>query len=372
MGLEEFWERYTQGRRVAPTLGFGAERRWRSIWNQTALPLITTSSATNHEPRTTNKFVGSEFFVLFLCGLAFAVFAPFTPGFASRDNLWNILIACLPLLVLATGQTLVLITGGIDLSVTATIGLSSVVGALVMGGEQGWLRGSPLAMPVAIMAMLGAGALVGFFNGACIAWLRMPAFMVTLTSMMFFSGFAVWLAKKVVNAESIYNLPTAFLALGSKAWLAALLAVFVTLVAHLLLARTLLGRWLYAVGHNPRTSLISGVPVAGVTVSAYVLSGITAATASILLTARLETGSPNHGKALLLDVIGAAVIGGTSLFGGKGKVLWTVYGVLFLALLGNGLNQLNFSDFFITIIKGAVILVAALLDVWRNKFVRGS
>jgi ribose/xylose/arabinose/galactoside ABC-type transport system permease subunit len=134
-----------------------------------------------------------------------------------------------------------------------------------------------------------------------------------------------------------------------------------------------LGRWLYAVGYNPRTSLISGVPVGRVTAGAYVLSGLFAATASILLTARLETGSPNHGKALLLDVIGAAVIGGTSLFGGKGKVPWTVFGVLFLALLGNGLNLLNLSDFLITIIKGTVILIAALLDVWRGVFAaRGS
>lgn len=319
-----------------------------------------------------NRLVGSEYFVLFLCAVVFAAFAPFTPGFTLPGNLANILIACLPLLLLATGQAVVLITAGIDLSVTAAIGLSSIVGALVMGGDAGWLRGSPAAMPVAIVAMLGTGALVGFFNGACIAWLRMPAFMVTLTSMMFFSGLAVWLAKTVVNAESIYNLPAAFLAFGHQAWLTALLALLATIFAHLLLARTLLGRWLYVVGHNPRTSLISGVPVAGVTVSAYVLSGVFAAMASILLTARLETGSPNHGKALLLDVIGAAVIGGTSLFGGKGKVLWTVYGVLFLSLLGNGLNLLNLSDFLITIIKGSVILVAALLDVWRTKLVMRS
>lgn len=317
--------------------------------------------------RFIHRLVGSEYFVLLLGAVVFAAFLPFTPGFASPGNLTNILISCLPLLVLATGQTLVLITGGIDLSVSATIGLSSIVGALVMGGDAGWLRGSPAAAPVAIVAMLGTGALVGFFNGACIAWLRMPAFMVTLTTTMFFGGFAVWLAKKIVDTESIYNLPPAFLSLGSQPWLAAFVAVLAAILGHLLLAHTLLGRWLYAVGHNPRTSWISGVPVGGVTVGAYVFSGFFAAMASILLTARLETGSTNHGKALLLDIIGAAVIGGTSLFGGKGKVLWTVYGVLFLSVLGNGLNLLNLSDFLITIIKGAVILVAARLDVWRSR-----
>ena len=315
------------------------------------------------------SFLGSESFVLFLCLAAFVIFAPFTPGFASRANLSNILISGLPLLLLATGQTVVLITGGIDLSVTAIIGLSSIVGALVMNGDHGLLARHPFAAPAGFAVMLGTGALVGFLNGACIAWLRMPAFMVTLTTMMFFSGFAIWLAKAAVNAESIYNLPSAFLAIGTSPWKAVTVAVISTLTAHLILSRTLLGRWLYAVGHNPRTSLISGVPVAGVVVSGYVISGVFAGLAAILLTAALETGSPNHGKALLLDVIGAAVIGGTSLFGGKGKVLWTVYGVLFLSLLGNGLNQLNFSDFMITIIKGSVILVAALLDRWRSKFV---
>ncbi len=333
---------------------------------------VTTAHRTTDD-RAATRLVASEFFVLLLCGVAFVVLAPFTPGFTSPGNLWNILISCLPLLMLATGQTLVLITGGIDLSVTAIIGLSSVVGALVMGGERGWLAGHPAATPTAIIAMMLTGAGVGFFNGTCIAALRMPAFMVTLTTSMFLYGFAIWLAKKTVNAESIYNLPNAFLALSSHAWLAAMFAVAASGAAHLLLGRTLFGRWLYAVGHNARTSLISGVPVGGVTTGAYVLSGSFAALASILLTARLETGSPNHGKALLLDVIGAAVIGGTSLFGGKGKVLWTVFGVLFLSLLGNALNLLNLSDFMITIVKGSVILVAALLDVWRNKFlVRGS
>jgi ribose/xylose/arabinose/galactoside ABC-type transport system permease subunit len=314
-----------------------------------------------------SRLVGSEYFIIGLCVLTFAAFAPFTPGFASAPNLWNILVSCLPLLLLATGQTLVLITAGIDLSVPAIVGMSSVAGALIMAGDHGWLRSSAAATPVALGVMLGTGALIGLANGLCIAWARMPAFMVTLTSLMFLNGFAIWLAKRAVNAESIYNLPAGFLAIGQRLWLAAALALIAATLAHLLLARTLLGRWLYAAGHNPRVALVSGVPVARATVSAYVLSGVCAALASILLTATLETGSPNHGKAMLLDVIGAAVIGGTSLFGGKGKVSWTIAGVLFLALLSNGLNLLNLSDFLITIIKGCVILVAATLDVWRTR-----
>jgi ribose/xylose/arabinose/galactoside ABC-type transport system permease subunit len=324
--------------------------------------------------RLRDRLLASDYFVLGLCVFVAAIFALITPGFATPANFWNILISSLPLLVLATGQTLVLITGGIDLSIAAVIGLSSVSGALVMSGNQGWLAGHPWAVPVGLAVMLATGGALGFFNGACVAWLRMPSFMVTLITTMFFNGFALWLAKKAVNAESIYQLPPAFLALGKETWPAALpaiaLAIAATWAAHGLLARTAFGRWLYAIGHNPRTSLVSGVPVGTATVGAYVLGGILAAIASILLTARLETGSPNHGKALLLDVIGAAVIGGTSLFGGKGRVLWTVCGVLFLALLSNGLNLLNLSDFLITMIKGTVILIAALLDGWRGVAVR--
>jgi ribose/xylose/arabinose/galactoside ABC-type transport system permease subunit len=316
------------------------------------------------------RILRSEWFVLYLCLVAFAGFAAFTPGFATPGNLGGILVAGLPLLVLATGQTIVLISGGIDLSAPAIVGLCSVLGALVMGGEAGWLRGHPAAVPVALAVMLGTGGLVGAFNGFCIARLRMPPFMVTLTTTMFFSGLAVWLAKRVVNAESIYQLPPAFLALGHSPVGVALGCLLMAAAAHLWLARTRYGRWLYAVGHNSRAALLSGVPVARVTILAYAGSGLFAALGAILLTARLETGSPNHGRALLLDVIGAVVLGGTSLFGGQGKVAWTAGGVLFLALLGNGLNLNNLSDFFITLIKGAVILLAALLDVWRTRLGR--
>jgi ribose/xylose/arabinose/galactoside ABC-type transport system permease subunit len=241
-----------------------------------------------------------------------------------------------------------------------------------MAGEHGWLAGHAAAVPVAWGVMLGAGVLVGLFNGVCIAGFRMPAFMVTLTSMMFFGGLAVWLAQRVAGSESIHQLPDAFVAWGRYPALAFSMALVAAMMAHLLLMRTLTGRWLYALGSNPRVALISGVPVGGVMVGAYALSGVFAALASILITARLETGSATHGRALLLDVIGAAVLGGTSLLGGRGRVAGTVFGVLFLTVLSNGLNLLNVSDFLTTIVKGAVILAAAVLDVWRTGRLRAA
>jgi len=327
-----------------------------------------------HSPATpagwTGRFLGSEGFAVGLCLMAFAAFAPVAPGFVSTGNLENIVLASLPLLLLAVGQTVVLIAGGIDLSVTAIVGVVSILGSWVMSAEHGWLAGHAAAAPIAGFVMLGAGALVGLFNGTCIAGLRMPAFMVTLTSMMFFGGLAVWLAQRVAGTETLHQLPDAFVAWGRYPALAFGMAFAATLLAHLLLKRTLPGRWLYALGASPRVARISGVPVGGVLTAAYVFSGMFAALASILITARLETGSATHGRALLLDVIGAAVLGGTSLLGGRGRVLGTVFGVFFLTLLSNGLNLLNVSDFLTTLVKGAVILVAAVLDVWRTRGLR--
>ena len=305
----------------------------------------------------------SEYLILILSLLYFAGLAPFTPGFATSDNLANILITLLPLFIVAVGQTIVLITGGIDLSVTSIIALCSITGAAVMNGDNGWLAGNPAAVPVAILAMLVVGALVGGFNGLAVTRFRMPAFIVTLTTMMFFSGLAIWLTK----SKNIGNLPVVFNAIGGKVWIAFPLVALLAAGAHIMLSRSLWGSWLYALGHNSRAAFISGVPVNGVIVSAYVLSGLFAAVASVIYTGQAESGSPILAQKMMLDIVGATVIGGTSLFGGKGKILWTLFGVIFLKLIDNSLNLLDLSYFTIMMVKGGVILFAALMDAFRNK-----
>lgn len=309
------------------------------------------------------RAIKSEYLVFFLCVFYFAALVPFTPEFASSGNLTNIFSAMLPLLVVATGQTLVLITAGIDLSVTSTIALTSVLGAMIMSGDGGLLAGHALAAPVGIVVMLVVGALIGAINGSLIAGCRMPPFIATLTTMMFFSGFAIWLTQ----SKPIHDLPPQFLLLGKNLSVTAAIVILVAAIAQFVLTRTLLGRWVYAIGHNSRVAVISGTPVLKVTILVYVLCGITAAIGAILITGRLETGSPVHWRDNLLDVVGATVIGGTSLYGGKGKVMWTVFGVLFLTLIDNSLNLLNLSHFTIMIVKGGVILFAAMLDAIRNK-----
>ncbi|MGE0132899.1 MAG: ABC transporter permease [Blastocatellales bacterium] len=329
------------------------------------------NSAFAFEAKTLRTPFVSEYSIFYLTILYFLAMAPFTPGLASAENAANIFSNLLPLLIVALGQTVVLITGGIDLSVTSTIALSSVLGAMVMSGDQGWLGGSSWATLAAVVAMLLAGAVVGLLNGAAITLLRMPAFIVTLTAMMFASGLAIWLTK----SKTIYNLPAAFNAIGKGSFFivpyALVVAALVALALHVALTRTLLGRWLYAVGHNARVAEVSGVPIRRTISLAYVISGLCAAAASILYTGRIETGSPALAARILLDVIGAAVIGGVSLFGGKGKVAWTVCGALFITLIDNSLNLLGLSYFFIMMVKGAVILLAALLDAWRNRIFAG-
>lgn len=314
------------------------------------------------------RVLASDYWVLYLSVAYFLLFWSITPRLASGNNLSNIFSNMLPLLVVAVGQTFVLITGGIDLSVTSIIALSSVVGASVMTSDGGVLGGSALAAPLGIAAMLLVGALVGLFNGTAVTRLGMPPFIVTLTGMMFFSGLALWLTR----SQPIYNLPNGFssIATGSLFFIPHALIVtgLLVYVAHAVLGRTILGRRFYAVGANAKASLISGVPVERTITAAYVISGICAAAASVLYTGRLETGSPVLGQRILLDVIGACVIGGTSLFGGKGRVTGTIFGVLFITLIDNSLNMLGLSYFTIMMVKGGVILMAALVDVARTKY----
>lgn len=328
----------------------------------------------------------SEYFILYLSIAYFLVLAPFVANLASLENMKNVVSNMWPLFAIAIGQTVVLIIAGIDLSQTSIMGMTSVVGALIMSSGfnpvlfskspvWGWLineNGGPLAnrgaaVPVALLAMVITGIAIGVFNGVAITKLRMTPFMVTLVAQMFFGAFAIYITK----SQNVIKLPEAYKVIGSGGIsflpYAMLVALALAVIAHVLLSKTMLGRWLYSVGTNTKASLTSGVPTSRVIIFAYAFSGFCAAVASILYSSRLEMGRPTLGANILMDIIGATVIGGTSMFGGKGKVKWTLFGVLFFVLLSNTLNLLNLSYFTINIVKGAVILLAALIDVTRTR-----
>jgi ribose/xylose/arabinose/galactoside ABC-type transport system permease subunit len=294
------------------------------------------------------SLVLSEYFVLAATAAYVAVMAPLAPEILAIDTWRDILAAMIPLLVVAVGQTFVLIIAGIDLSAPSILAVASVVGAAAITGDGGLLAGAApwLLVPLGVLAFLAVGGAVGAFNGVCVARVGMPAFIVTLTTMMFFSGAAIWFTSAYTDSgSSIGNLPREFVLLGQGRVLglpvSLLIAVAVVLAAHVVLQHSLYGRWLFAIGLNPRAAEVSGVPVRRVVFWAYVVSGLCAGLAAVLYTGRLETGSPVLGQRILLDIVGAAVIGGVSLFGGRGKVLWTVYGALFLTVVDKGLSLLG-------------------------------
>ena len=353
----------------------------------------------------------SEYFVLWLTLAYFAAVAVFFPALAEPRNITNQLSNVWPLLAVAIGQTFVIIVAGIDLSLGAVMGLASVAGAAVMtsaadklqlGGSPLWgrvldeagglLAGHPWAPAAAVATMLAVGAAVGLVNGFFIARFRLPPFMMTLVALIFCASLAVWLTQ----SQNIVNLPEGFTRLGAGDLVSvyfgekltpeikrrdilplvtypAVIALALAFAAHLVLTRTILGRQIYAVGNNIRAAEISGVPVRRTITIVYLFAGFCAGVAAILYSARLEGGRPTiGGGSVLLDIIGATVIGGTSLSGGKGKVTWTVVGVLFFVLLSNTLNYMRLSAFHIDVVKGAVILAAALLDVLRMRLVAGG
>ena len=332
----------------------------------------------------------SEHFVLYLSVAYFLVLLSFYPRMAGGRNLGEVSSNMWPLLALAIGQTFVLIVAGIDLSQTAVMAVTSVIGGALMSNQMdpakfghnplwnivftpdgGPLGGSPWAVPAAVLVMLFVGTLIGLLNGTAVAKLRMPPFIVTLVSMMFFNGLAIY----ITRSENIMHLPNSYIAIGKGGIGFVPYSFFVAMVlaatAHAILTRTVWGRWFYAVGQNVRASVISGVPTERVVILAYMFSGFCAAVGSILYSARLEGGRPTLGQDLLLDIIGACVIGGISLFGGKGKILWTLFGVLFFTLLSNSLGWMNLSFYTVNIVKGTVILLAAFLDVTRTRFLAG-
>ncbi|MBC7814782.1 MAG: ABC transporter permease [Burkholderiales bacterium] len=369
-------------------------------------PAETTRTTLASSTAFLRRVLLSENFVLYLSITYFIILSIFIPSLAEPRNLSNQLSNVWPLLAVAVGQTFVLIIAGIDLSQGSIMAVTSVVGGIIMTSavdpllfensplwgtllheNGGLLAGHNLAVPIAVIAMLLVGAFVGGLNGIAITRFDMPPFMVTLVSLIFFSAFAIYLTQ----SQNISNLPDSFLQLGEGDIVSVyfgekaepeikrrdilplvsyplVISVGLAVAGQFILRRTVFGRYIYAIGTNRKAAQISGVPTQRVITLVYMFSGVCAAVAAILYSARLQGGRPTTGGGnLLLDIIGATVIGGTSLAGGKGKVSWTFFGVVFFVLLLNTLNSMGLSAFHIDAVKGIIILIAALLDVTRTR-----
>ena len=289
-----------------------------------------------------------------------AVLATLSPVFMTTRNVGNVLSQSAVIAVLALAQLLVIVTRGIDLSVGSTLALSAVVGALVFE--------SVPSGPLVIVAMLGTGIAVGTFNGVGYVYGRLPhPFIVTLATLSVARGLALWLS----GGQPLQGMPQIVQDVGggSLGWFpfSGFLVAALAGLGLLLTTRLVWGRWIYAVGGNPDGARRAAIPVNGVVVSVYVLSGLAAGIGAIITSGRLNGGSPTFGELAELDTIAAVVIGGASFLGGRGTVANALIGALMIGVIRNGMNLLNVDAFIQPIVIGAVILLAVELDVIRGR-----
>ena len=275
-----------------------------------------------------------------------------TDAFFTADNLTNVLRQNAFPAVIAAGMTFVILTGGIDLSVGSIVALSGVLCADAI--VKGW------GVPAGVTIGLGTGFVVGLVNGMVITRLRVAPFVVTLATMLIVRGAAF----KYTDARTISGLPPSFAAF-SQSWPMALALAATFAAAWILLMRTPFGRHVYATGGNREAAWLSGIRVSRVLLKVYVLCGLGAGLAGVLVASRLTAGYPRAGELYELDAIAAVVVGGTSLAGGRGSIWGTLAGAFFIGILNNGLNLYNVSPYDQMIVKGVVFLTAASLDRWR-------
>ena len=286
-----------------------------------------------------------------------------SPYFLTTENLINVTLQVSITAIIAVGMTFVILTAGIDLSVGAVVALSGVITT----GFLKQLNPSMFALPIAILAGVGVGAVAGFITGTCITRFRITPFIATLAIMTIARGIAFL----YTDGRPIWELPTDFGVLRSGRLaglpLPTLIMIILYLLAFVVLHQTRFGRYVYAVGGNKEAARLCGINVNAVIVRVYVLSGMLAAVSGILLSSRMNSGQPNAGQMYELDVIAAVVVGGTSLFGGRGTVVGTFLGAMLIGILHNGLNLRNVSSYMQMVVLGVVILVAVMLDQMKKQ-----
>ncbi|MFH1144796.1 MAG: ABC transporter permease [Candidatus Eisenbacteria bacterium] len=289
------------------------------------------------------------------------------PTFLLAENLLNVANQIAVIAIVAIGMTMVIIAGGIDLSVGSLIALAAV---LVAGfvGHLGGAAASGWAMLAAAVAAILAGCLVGAFSGIVITRFRVPPFIATLGMMQVASGLAYILSQ----GRPIYQLPDRFVGLGRGADplvgipYAVLLMALLYVAAHLLMSRTPLGRYIYAVGGNAEAARLAGVDVRAVLMFVYIVSAGLAGLGGVMMASQLKSGAPTYGLMYELYVIAAVVVGGTSLSGGEGRILGTLIGAFIIAVIQNGMNLTNVESYTQKVVLGLVILGAVLLDRSRH------
>lgn len=283
------------------------------------------------------------------------VLALISDRFLTPSNIINVLRQISVNAIISFGMTVVIIGAGIDLSVGSLLALVGVAVALLA-------TGAGLPVWIALLLALVIGVLLGSVNGLFVGYAGVAPFIVTLAALTIFRGSALVLT----DGRPVSGLPPIFSQIGYGSFLKLPVPVWlmlgVLLITYVLLRHTALGRAVYAVGGNAEAARLSGIPVRRTLTFTYAFSGLTTAVAAIVLTGRLNSAQPTAGVMFELDAIAAVVVGGTSLFGGRGSVFGTLVGALIIGVINNGMNLLNVSGFYQQIVKGGVILAALLID----------
>lgn len=282
------------------------------------------------------------------------IIAVISPRFLTVSNVLNVLTQVSVNAILAIGMSFVIITGGIDLSVGSVLAITGAVVATFAKTGGNILPG--------VIAAIIIGAAIGLANGLLVSKGKVQAFIVTLATMTIFRG----VTYVYTNGNPISGLGENISFIGNSSIFGVPLPIFfiiiVLLIAWYALNQTRFGRYIYALGGNEDSARLSGINTDKIKTLVYVISGITAAIAGIIVTSRIGSASPNAGTGFELDAIAAVVLGGTSLAGGEGKVTGTIIGALIIGVLNNGLNLMGVNPFYQAIAKGLVILLAVLLD----------
>jgi len=293
---------------------------------------------------------GTFFGLIALC-LLFTILSPY---FFTTSNLLNVAQQSSIIAVISVGMTFVIITAGIDLSVGSVLAFSGVVMASVLHAG--------LPIPIGIIVGLGVGFSCGLLNGLLVSYGKIPPFIATLGMMSIARGAGLWFTdgRPISGFDDSFR----YLATGEIFYIPVpvIIMIVVYVIAHLILTKTKMGRYTYAIGGNEKAAVLSGINIKLYLNIIYGIAGLLSALGAVMLTARLNSAQPIAGIMYELDAIAATVIGGTSLFGGKGTVIGTLIGALIIGVLRNGLNLLGVSSFIQQIVIGSVIIGAILLD----------
>ena len=293
--------------------------------------------------------------LVMLIGLSIA-----SPNFATAGNLAIVARIIALNSIIAMGMTLVILLGGIDLSVGSVVALTSVLVGYTL------IR---LGMPIWVGILVGllTGVVIGFFNGMLIIKTGVAPFIITLGMMGLARGFALVITK----GSAMSGLPEAYLALGQGYWglvpYPVIIMLVLAVIIHIMLSRTTFGRRIYFIGSNENAALLSGINVNRVKVAVFMICSTLAATEAVIETARMSTAQPASGGGYELTAIGAVIIGGASMMGGEGTILGTILGATLLALISNGLILLGVSAYWQQVFSGAIIILAVALDTWRRR-----